>query len=684
MERHQRGDLATAEALYRAILAAVPHCIDALHFLGLAATQRGDLNEGITHLRRAVELNPAAAAIQCNLARALIDNRESAAAIAACNIAIALEPANANAWFFRGNALQLADAHEQALHSYDQALRHTPGFVAALNNKAHSLRMLRRSAAALEALAAALALQPTYALALNNQGLALLDLNRGADALRSFEMAVAAAPNFAEAMSNRGTALVALKRHAEAGKAFKQLAAQVPGFGAAMGNLMFARRHCCDWDGLEALGDDIIAAVLRGEIADLPLSFLYTSESPTTQLACARAFSGLRYPARPMLGTAPRPHTHPRIRVAYLSGDFGEHAVSYLLAGVIERHDPARFETIGIGWGRQNQDPVRRRIEAAFGKFEDATHLSDTQIAALLQELEVDIAVDLMGHTSGQRTGVFAYRGAPLQVSFLGYPGTSGAPYMDYLIGDRVVIPQGEEHAYSEQVVRLPHCYLPTDDRRVIAESSLTRDDAGLPAAGFVFCAFNSPAKFTRTMFQIWLRLLHQVPGSVLWLRTSTLEVRANLQREARIFGLEEERLVFADSVESIESHLARHRLADLFLDTLPYNAHSTACDALWAGLPVLTCRGAAFAGRVGASLLQAVGLPELIAATLEEYESKALELAREPTHLAAIRARLAQLRKTSPLFDTGGYVHHLEAAYESMCTRQRQGRTPASFSVDT
>ena len=683
MDLHQRGDIGAAETHYRTILSAVPQCIDAMHFLGLAATQRGALDEGIGYLRQAVAMNPAIAEIQFHLAQALLDRGDAPSAIAVCDSVIRVEPGNAKAWFVRGNALQLTNAHEEAVRNYDMALRNAPDLAAALNNKAHSLRLLRRSADALEALARALVLRPGYAKALNNRGLALLDANRAQDALTSFEMAVAADPNFPEAMSNRGTALIALKRFEEASSAFRELLGMAPGWGGAIGSLLHSLRNCVDWTDLEAIEGRVIAAVERGEIAATPLSFLYASDSPRTLLACARTFSESQYPARPIPATPRWPYSHRRIRVAYLSGDFGQHAVSYLIAGVIECHDRATFETIGIGWGRQDQGPIRRRIEAGFEKFVDATLMSDPQIAMLLREMEVDIAIDLMGHTYGQRTGVFAHRAAPIQVVFLGYPGTSGAPYMDYLIADPVVVPAGEEHCYSERIARLPHCCLPTDNRRAIASVPPTREQCGLPPSGFVFCAFNNPAKFTRNIFQIWLRLLLEVPGSVLWLRTPTPAVSANLVEEARRAGLGPERLVFAETLDSMESHLARHQLADLFLDTLPYNAHSTACDALWAGLPVITCRGRSFAGRIGASLLQSLALPELITESLGEYESKALELAREPALLAAIRKKLSQNRHTTPLFDSVSYTRHLETAYELMWARHRQGKFPDGFRVD-
>jgi predicted O-linked N-acetylglucosamine transferase (SPINDLY family) len=615
-------------------------------------------------------------------ARSLIRSGDAAGAMANCDEVIELAPGVVDAWFLRGNALQLLDAHEGAIESYEHALRNAPAFAAALNNKAHSLRMLHRPAEALATLERALLAQPTYGLAFNNRGLALLDLGRASEAVESFDAALAVQPNLAEAVGNRGTALLALKRFPEAAVSFEQLDARAPGFDAVLGNLLFARRHCCDWDDQDALQERIIAAVQRGEVADLPLAFLYSSDVPADQLTCAAGFVRSRYPERSTLGAPAGSPDQPRIRVAYLSGDFGEHAVSHLLAGVLERHDRVRFETVGVGWGRRNDGLVRRRLEAAFERFVDATELSDLQLATLLRELEIDIAIDLMGHTHGQRTGVFALRAAPLQVNYLGFPGTTGAPYMDYVIGDSVVIPAGEEDAYSERIVRLPHCCLPTDDGRPMAAEPPTRAAAGLPPAGFVYCAFNGTAKITRDMFRCWLRLLAHVPGSVLWLRAPGAAARENLQREARALGLDPDRLVFADAVASMASHLARHRLADLFLDTLPYNAHATACDALWAGLPVLTCRGRSFAGRVGTSLLQAVGLGELVAESMQEYEAKALEFAQQPGKLAAIKATLAARRTTHPLFDTDLYTRHLEAAYVSMTLRQRRGLPPAGLSI--
>jgi protein O-GlcNAc transferase len=683
---HQRGELRAAETLYREVLLAQPRCFDALHLSGVAATQRGAFDEGIALIRRAIAVDETQANAWFSLARALLEQRDAIGALAACDALAAMQPQNAEVWFLRGNALQLGGAHEEAVDSYAEALRLQPNYPAALNNQGHSLRILRRTGQALAVFARALELQPAYTMALNNQGLALLDLRRVPEALSSFDDALRLQPAFVEVLSNRGTALFALKRFAEAAETFERLAAVAPNLGGALGNFLYARRNCCDWREHESLAQRITAAVQRGECTDVPLSFMCVSDSPQAQLTCARTFTAARYPQPksllPQSLQPRRPPAHGRIRIAYLSGDFGEHAVSYLLAGVIERHDTSRFDTIAVAWGRQNDGLTRKRLETAFGRFIDATEFSDADIAMQLRDLEIDIAIDLTGHTGGQRTGIFALRAAPLQVNYLGFPGTSGAPYMDYIIADPTVVPDGEESAYSECVARLPDCYLPNDDRRSVGRETITRSDAHLPESGFVFCAFNNPVKITPAVFGVWMELLRQIPGSVLWLRAGVLEARRNLERAAERQGIAPARLVFAAAVDSIESHLARHRLADLFLDTLPYNGHTTTCDALWSGLPVLTCSGRSFASRVGRSALQALGLPELITDNLESYAQVALALARDPARLGSIRERLAEHRRTSALFDTTRYCRRLEAAYVTMRQRLRMGLSPAGFTV--
>jgi predicted O-linked N-acetylglucosamine transferase (SPINDLY family) len=349
--------------------------------------------------------------------------------------------------------------------------------------------------------------------------------------------------------------------------------------------------------------------------------------------------------------------------------------------GVLEQHARADFEVIGVSLKAGDGGAFDLRVRDAFDRFIDAADLTDREIARMLRELEVDIAVDLMGFTQGARLGIFAHRCAPVQVNYLGYAGTTSAPYMDYLLADEVVVPRAQEQYYSEHVVRLPYCYLPNDDCREVG-SVPSRPEAGLPEEGLVFCAFTNAYKINPPVFDVWMRLLREVPESVLWLRAAPPDVRENLLREAQRRGVEPHRLVFAAHVAGMAEHLGRHALADLYLDTLPYNAHSTTCDALWVGVPVLTCVGKGFASRVAASALEAVGLPELITHSLQEYEAKALDLALHPERLQELREKLARQRVDSPLFKTQRYCRELESAYRTMHERAVRGEDPVGFSV--
>jgi predicted O-linked N-acetylglucosamine transferase (SPINDLY family) len=368
--------------------------------------------------------------------------------------------------------------------------------------------------------------------------------------------------------------------------------------------------------------------------------------------------------------------------LAYVSGDFTNSAVATLMAGVFEHHDRKRFETIAVSFGPTDRVPMRVRLEGAFDRFIDMRGRSDNDMAGALQAMEPDIAVDLMGLTGENRTGVFAHRPAPLQVNYLGFPGTLGADFFDYIVADGIVIPEGQQRFYAEKVVMLPHCYLPADDKRALPQRKLTREEVGLPASGFVFASFNNAYKFNPAMFDIWARLLRAVEGSVLWLPENNIYAQRNLRREAEQRGVAPERVIFAPLIPDASEHLARLAVADLFLDTTPYNAHTTAIDALWAGLPLLTLLGNGFASRVAASALRAVGLPDLIANSTGAYEALALQLAREPARLAAIRTRLAEQRQTAPLFDTARFTRDLETAYVTMWERQQRGEAPAGFAV--
>ncbi len=541
---------------------------------------------------------------------------------------------------------------------------------------------LRRYEEGLASYDRALLLNPDYVDALNNRGNALCDLRRYEEGLASYDRALAIQPDHARTLNSRANALRDLNRNKEAIENYRRLLAAHPDYDYALGSLLHVERNCCDWSHYDESAARITAGIRAGKRVEIPFHFLAVSDSPADQLKCSQIFVADQYPATARSIWRGERYDHDRIRVAYLSADLRDHVMAYCLLELFETHDQGRFDTTAVSFGPDVPGEMRSRLKGAFSRFVDVHRKSDREVAQLLRELEVDIAVDLNGFTTDSRTGIFAFRAASVQVNYLGYPGTMGTDYMDYILADRFVIPEQHRSHYAEKAVYLPDTYMASDSRRVIADRTPTRPEAGLPERGFVFCSFNNSYKITPDIFGVWMRLLNKVPGSVLWLRGGDKEAMRNLRSEAVRRGVAPERLVFAARTDKIEDHLARHRLADLSLDTLPYNAHATTSDALWAGLPVVTCLGNTFAGRVGASLLGAIGLNELITRSLEEYEALAWELATNPERLAGIRAKLAANRATHPLFDTARFRRHVEAAYVTMWERCQRGEPPASFAV--
>jgi predicted O-linked N-acetylglucosamine transferase (SPINDLY family) len=526
-----------------------------------------------------------------------------------------------------------------------------------------------------------LSLRPDFAEALIARGNVLMELGRVPEALIHYERALLLAPESAEALYQRGSALFQLKRFEAAAASFARLLELSPDHDYAAGGMFHARLHACQWGEYGATAAELAAAVERGEKCEVPFSFLAHNANPATQLECARLYTADKFPpAKDPIWTGER-YRHDRIRVAYLSADFHDHATAYLMAGLFEAHDRARFEISAISFGPDPPGPMRGRLRPAFDRFLEVRETSERETARLLRELEIDIAVDLKGYTTDARPGILAQRGAPVQVSYLGYPGTLGADYIDYILADAYVIPAGHERFYSEKIVRLPGSYQVNDRKRAIAGQTPSRAELGLPRDGFVFCCFNNSYKIAPGVFDVWMRLLGQVPGSVLWLLEDNADATRNLVQEADRRGVAADRLVFAPRF-GLPEHLARHRQAGLFLDTFPYNAHTTASDALWAGLPLVTCSGETFASRVAGSLLHAAGVPELATDNFVDYEALALKLAMEPDTLAAVRAKLARRRDACPLFDTGLFCRHLEAAYAAMHERHRRDEPPASFDV--
>lgn len=679
MALHQQGRLAEAASLYRGIVETRPDHVEAVFLLGTIACQSGDFVEAERRLGQALALQPDHVAALSNRGYARRNLGQLEAALADCDRALALKPDFADALSNRAAILLDLGRAQAALAACEQGLALRPDLPILHFNRGNALLALARPGDAIASFDQALLLAPGFGLALLNQGRAWQALDRYGQALACYDRLVALEPDHVDGHRNRAVTLAELGRHGEAAEAFARVLALAPDTPYAAGDLLHSRLHCCDWQDDERERAATIAGVMAGAPVASPFVLLSLADAPEAQHRAAAAYVAAKHPARPALAAACAPQG--RIRLGYLSGDLRNHAVAALIAGVIEAHDPSRFETVALSFGGGETDAMRRRLERAFTRFIDIRQTGDREAAELMAGLGLDIAIDLMGHTGASRPGILAWRPAPIQVNFLGYPGTMGAPYIDYILADRIVLPETEHAYYSEKVVHLPDCYQPNDRARAIADATPSRAAAGLPEQGFVFCCFNNLYKIAPSVFAIWMRLLHAVEGSVLWLLGDALIARRNLRRQAEAQGVAPTRLIFAPRLAP-DQHLARHRLADLMLDTAPYNAHTTASDALWAGLPLVTCPGHSFAARVGASLLTAAGLRELIAETPEEYEMLALALARDPARLAVLKAKLAETRLVCPLFDTDRFRRHLESAFATMLDLQRQGRPPESFAV--
>ncbi len=643
---HQAGDAAKAARLYGEILRLEPRQFMALQGLGVLHYQAGQWEE-------------------CERVMGL---------------AIRANPSSSECFFTRGCALQRLGRPQEALICFDQVIAFNPGHGDAHSNRGVALMAMNRLDEALESFASALNIDGSNPAVWNNRGCVLVNLGRHTEAIPCFDNAIARQSNYAQAFVNRGSAHAALKRYAAAIADFERVVEIDPEFPYVRGHLAHYRMLACDWRHFAEDKVRIAQGVQAGKRIVLPFIHLALSDSPADQARCAAIWTGNDVPPRPTPLWRGEIYRHDRIRVAYVSADFHAHATAALMAGIFECHDRRQFETTAISFGPDDATPMRARMQRAFDRFIDARRASDLEIASLMRRLEIDIAVDLKGLTKDNRAGIFAWRPAPVQVSYLGYPGTMAAPYIDYLLADRTVVPEEHREFYRERLVYLPDSYQ-ANTVRPVSTDARTRADYGLPEQGFVFCCFNNSYKITPDVFAVWMRLLRAVRGSTLWLLEDNPEEGENLRRQAEAAGIASVRLVFAQRAP-MDEHLARHRHADLFLDTQPYGAHTTASDALWAGLPVLTVEGATFPARVAASLLRAAGVPELITENLADYEAAALRLAWEPGTLGAIRTKLASTREQMPLFDTEAFTRHLESAFRTMAGRAIRGEAPESFSV--
>jgi predicted O-linked N-acetylglucosamine transferase (SPINDLY family) len=657
-----------ARKIYRQILKRSPRHFDAQCQLALLAYQEGRIAEALKENERAIRINPTVAGLHNNHGAFLMSlgrHREAAVSFAH---AVRLAPRDAQARNNLGGAFYKTGRYQEALTHVDAALAMAPGYAKAYSDRGSILLALGRVEEAVASCDRAIALAPEAWEAHENRGLALLESGRRDDALASFDAAIAANPKLAPLHVNRATVLEQVGRDTDAAESYATALALDPDVRLARGSLLHLRMKDCDWSGFETEAIALLAAIDKGVLASPPFPILAVPATLVQQRKVAALYANFAAGQRPR---QPPPRLHNgKIRIAYVSADLFNHAVGNALAPVLEAHDRARFEVWGVSIAQRPVDDVHRRLRAAMDGFVDASSMSDAGVAARINELGVDIAIDLSGYTMKSRPAIFARRAAPVQVSWLGYPGTMALEAMDYLIADAVTVPPEHERHYSEKIIRLPGSLFPATAGREISSRPMSRAEAGLPEGAVVFCSFNNAYKITPDVFDVWMRLLNAEDSSVLWLSARGAKAQVNLAAAAKRRGIDPARLIFAPFAP-LPEHLARHRLADIFLDTFYYGAHSTAVDALAAGLPVLTRLGETLPGRVAASLLTSLGLTELIVPDAAAYEKKALDLVRAPGDLVDLKARLSA--KVAAAFDPFQFTQALEQAYEQIWNRGRR-----------
>jgi protein O-GlcNAc transferase len=591
---------------------------------------------------------------------------------------LARNPADVFAIYHVVLGLYVRKRFDEALKMLQRSLSLAPHFPPNWYAQAMLLQALGRQEEALRSYDEALRLQHNYPEALLNSGVLLREMWQHGKALERFQRLLAFDPVHQPALANAATLLEQMGQPGLSIPMFARLLQINPAYPYGLGMLCYDRLKACDWTDIEPLTQGIVQGLGAGQMSCRPFALMAVPSSASDQYLAARIFAADRYPRASVTLWQGEPYRHERLRIGYVSPDFREHPVSHLMSGIFERHDRSRFETIAISIGMNDKSHFRARLEKSFDRFVDVAGSSSLQIAQRIREMEVDILIDLAGYTADGRPDIFAFRPAPVQATYLGYPGTLGSDYYDYIIADRHVIPPEHQAFYAEKVAYLPDTYLPTDCDVRASDRTPTRAECGLPETGPVLCAFSHNFKIHPLMFDCWMRLLQRLPGSVLWLAGREGPMQGHLRAAAQARGVDPDRLVFSHRVPRVEDHLARYRLADVFLDTAPYNAHTTTADALMAGLPVVTVLGPSFPSRVAASVLHAIGLPELVTPSMEAYESLVVELISHPPRLQDLKARLAENRRTHPLFDTERFCRNLEIVFATMA-REHQARPAAA-----
>ncbi|MBU3583931.1 tetratricopeptide repeat protein [Polynucleobacter sp. 15G-AUS-farblos] len=673
---------ALPQELIREATAEKAENIDILFNIGIECAQNNRLAQAVLIFSELSLTKKGDAAILYNLGFIYSLLKEPREALKYYGEALKLDPLDPAIYINQGATFNELKQYEEAIQSLNQAVALNPNIAEAWSNKGTALNELKRYEDALAHYDKALELNPQYVEAWSNKGVTLAELKRHEEALAHYDKALEINPQYLEAWANKGVICAELKRYEAASQCFERVLNLNPNFAFGKGALLHDKMSACDWKGLDGLYRSICQDIRERKKSADPFGFQGICDDESLLQQCAEIFSNDKFPSDPQFNFEHLKRSGQKIRIGYLCGEFREQATAMLMTELWELHDKSQFEIVAFDNGWDDNSLRRKRIEAAFDEVIDISRMSDEQASTVIFNKEIDILLNLNGFFGKPRQGIFAKKPAPIQVNYLGFPGTIGASYMDYLIADRIVIPNESQQFYSEKIVQLPHCYQPNDSTRLIDGKQFSIGELGLPQEGFVFCCFNNSYKIHPQLFDLWMRLLHAVQGSVLWLIEDSPDARRHLQSAAQARGISPTRIIFAKRIP-LPEHLARHQYADLFLDTLPYNAHTTASDALWAGLPVLTCTGTAFAGRVATSMLTALDMPELITSNASQYEALAHELATNPEMLQAIKAKLNKNLLSSPLFNANLIVKDIEKAYQAMHQRFQEGLPPEHIKIN-
>ncbi len=629
LEFHKKGKVKEAINLYLELISDKKKDPQLLFLLGTAYVQVGKTNLGIEYLQKSLLIKDDNASAHSNL----------------------------------GNAFKNLNRYEEALASYDKAIEINPNFADAYSNRGVILHEIKRYDEALQSYEIAIQINPNHFFSHGNKGITLKDLNRYEEALASYDKAIEINPNFIEAYNNKGNALKDLKHYEDAFAIYKKVMELKPDYEFIIGRVLHFSMFLCDWKNFHTLSEKIDNGLNKKDRVIEPFSLLGISDNPEHNKIAAEIYVKNKliknFEGEPIF----KKYEHKKPRIGYFSGDFGNHPVLHLIMDVFKNHDKSKFDIFGLSYGIDKKDKWRNEVKNYFTQFKDIHKISDREVVKIGRDLELDIAIDLSGLTGNPRSGIFSNRVAPLQINYLGYPGTTGADYMDYIIADETIIPKENFKYYSEKVLFLPDCYQPNMKSRDISKKEFKRKDFRLPEKAFIYCSFNNNYKITPDIFEIWMKILNNVHNSVLWILKSNEKATLNLKKEAETKGINPDRIILADHLPNDE-HLKRIKLADLFLDTFPYNAHTTASDAVRMGVPIITLKGNSFQSRVGASILNCIAMKELVTNNKKDYQNLAIELGKNSEKFNKLKESLKNSVKTSPLFDSDKFTKNLEELY--------------------